>query len=117
VVMGVSQRDQDWIDDTVEAGVGACHWPRPQPRMSASPAAKPQPVIAKRHWWQRRSRKAAAPPKVAPKVEPASAPSPAPVLPPAVEAATPPVTSTPESIPAAAAPQEKSWWQFWKRAS
>lgn len=32
VIKGKTFRDQDWIDDQVEAGVGACQWQRPAPR-------------------------------------------------------------------------------------
>lgn len=29
---GLTQADQDFIDDTIETGVSACKWKRPQPR-------------------------------------------------------------------------------------
>lgn len=41
-VRGARPYDQDWIDSTVEGGVGACHWNRPAPR----PAAMDTPVKA-----------------------------------------------------------------------
>lgn len=31
-VRGARPYDQDWIDSTIEGGVGACNWPRPAPR-------------------------------------------------------------------------------------
>ena len=31
-VKGLTQYDQDWVDETTERLVGACHQPRPQPR-------------------------------------------------------------------------------------
>lgn len=34
VVRGARQYDQDWIDSTIEGGVGACGWQRPAPRPS-----------------------------------------------------------------------------------
>lgn len=47
VVHGVRQYDQDWIDSTVEGGVGACKWARPSARpaeMDAKPAAAKVPA-------------------------------------------------------------------------
>jgi hypothetical protein len=44
-VRGVRQYDQDWIDSTVEGGVGACKWARPAAR-PAELDAKP-PKVAK----------------------------------------------------------------------
>lgn len=32
VVRGARQYDQNWIDSTIEGGVGACGWARPAPR-------------------------------------------------------------------------------------
>lgn len=56
-VRGSRPYDQDWIDSTVEGGVGACKWVRPAPRPAAldvphapRPAAAPKkrPSLAKR---------------------------------------------------------------------
>jgi hypothetical protein len=35
VIKGKQRVDQDWIDDTIESGVGACGWERPKPRPTA----------------------------------------------------------------------------------
>jgi hypothetical protein len=48
-VQGQQRYDQDWIDSTIEGGVGACGWKRPAPRppeLDAAPAlpAKPPAV-------------------------------------------------------------------------
>jgi hypothetical protein len=32
VILGQTSADQGWIDDTIESGVAACHWPRPKAR-------------------------------------------------------------------------------------
>ena len=32
VVLGKRPYDQNWIDGTIEGGVGACRWKRPAPR-------------------------------------------------------------------------------------
>lgn len=34
-VRGKGKSDQAWINDTVESGVAACHWPRPKARVVA----------------------------------------------------------------------------------
>lgn len=50
-VRGATQYDQDWIDPTIEGGVGACHWPRPAARpaaMDAPRAARHVPLPKKR---------------------------------------------------------------------
>jgi hypothetical protein len=50
-VRGQKPYDQDWIDSTVESGVGACKWQRPSPRppeIDAVPTAKPVQPPAKR---------------------------------------------------------------------
>lgn len=31
-IRGATQHDQDWIDPTIESGVGGCHWARPAQR-------------------------------------------------------------------------------------
>lgn len=31
-IRGATQHDQDWIDPTIESGVGGCHWARPASR-------------------------------------------------------------------------------------
>jgi hypothetical protein len=48
-VRGLRQYDQDWIDSTIEGGVGGCHWARPAPRpaqLDAPPAVTRKPVTA-----------------------------------------------------------------------
>lgn len=43
VVMGKAAYDQNWIDNEIEGGVGACSWKRPAPRpaeLDAQPARK-----------------------------------------------------------------------------
>jgi hypothetical protein len=45
-VQGARRYDQDWIDSTVEGGVGACRWPRPAPRPPEIDAAPPPKVVA-----------------------------------------------------------------------
>jgi hypothetical protein len=44
VVKGKAQYDQDWIDGNIEAGVGACNWPRP----GARPPDLDAPVVGHR---------------------------------------------------------------------
>lgn len=47
-VRGATQHDQDWIDPTIESGVGGCKWARPArrpPQWDAAPA--PKVVVAK----------------------------------------------------------------------
>jgi hypothetical protein len=41
-VRGQTTYDQNWVDDTVESGVGGCKWERPKPRPPAldAPAAR-----------------------------------------------------------------------------
>lgn len=43
-VRGAEPYDQDWIDSTVEGGVGACHWQRPAPRPPELDAVAPRPA-------------------------------------------------------------------------
>lgn len=43
-VRGKGRSDQVWINDTIESGVAACHWPRPR----AATAAKKRPPKAGR---------------------------------------------------------------------
>lgn len=46
VIRGATQYDQDWIDPTIESGVGACGWKRPEPRPAEWDApVKPAPVV------------------------------------------------------------------------
>jgi hypothetical protein len=66
-IRGKAQVDQNWIDDTEEAGIAACKWSRPKARPVAHVAVKtthavPLPPIrsvvaappaVKKHWWQR----------------------------------------------------------------
>lgn len=42
-VRGARQYDQDWIDSTIEGGVGACGWRRPAPRPAELDAPVPVP--------------------------------------------------------------------------
>lgn len=57
VVLGAKKYDQGWIDETIEAHVAACNWPRPKARPAAldangqavAPApAKKRPGIIRR---------------------------------------------------------------------
>ncbi|MGX9389745.1 hypothetical protein ACWX0K_11035 [Nitrobacteraceae bacterium UC4446_H13] len=65
-VKGATDYDQQWIDETTEAGVAALGWPRPKPRpaefdrpkVAPQPAAAPPPAKKKR-WFERFRRKAA----------------------------------------------------------
>ncbi|XUM19734.1 hypothetical protein ACRAVF_18895 [Bradyrhizobium oligotrophicum S58] len=48
-IRGATQHDQDWIDPTIESGVGACRWARPAPRPAEWDAPAPAPAkVAKR---------------------------------------------------------------------
>lgn len=55
-VQGKTQYDQDWVDSTIEGGVGGCHWKRPAQRPAelerpgVQVKAAPKPA-AKRHSW------------------------------------------------------------------
>lgn len=46
-VRGATQHDQDWIDPTIESGIGACNWTRPAPRPAAWDAKPSPPPIHK----------------------------------------------------------------------
>lgn len=60
-IRGATQHDQDWIDPTIESGVGGCHWKRPAARpmewdrqqvtVAAVKPAKSQKVEKKRGWF------------------------------------------------------------------
>jgi hypothetical protein len=66
-IRGKTQKDQNWIDDTEEAGIAGCKWSRPKARpVAAAPVKKvkvdplppvkstvPAPPPVKKHWWQR----------------------------------------------------------------
>lgn len=86
-VRGATQYDQDWIDPTIESGVGACKWPRPAarpPEMDAPravPLPKPRPVAKKRNLLQRAKAKVWPTASVAPVVAVPEAPAPAPLPP------------------------------------
>jgi hypothetical protein len=46
-VRGRAPYDQDWIDSTIEGGVGACRWQRPAPRppqLDAAPITRKAPA-------------------------------------------------------------------------
>jgi hypothetical protein len=51
-IRGATQHDQDWIDPTIEGGVGGCKWARPAPRPAewdAKPvAARVAPAVPKK---------------------------------------------------------------------
>lgn len=44
-VLGKTSYDQNWIDDTVEGGVGGCRWKRPAPRPAELDAVPGQKVV------------------------------------------------------------------------
>ncbi len=51
VVQGKAAYDQNWIDNEIEGGVGACGWKRPEPRpasIDAAPVRKPAVAPAKK---------------------------------------------------------------------
>jgi hypothetical protein len=63
-IRGKTQVDQNWIDDTEEAGIAACKWSRPKARPAVHGAKAqaipvpvkstvPAPPPVKKHWWQR----------------------------------------------------------------
>jgi hypothetical protein len=88
-IRGATQHDQDWIDPTIESGVGACKWKRPAARpaawdapgkpvqLNSTPAKKPR--LLRKVW-----PKAA----VAPVVPVPTVPSAASLIPPAPVLAT-----------------------------
>lgn len=47
VVRGATQYDQDWIDPTIESGVGGCKWARPAPRPASFDAAPASKAVTK----------------------------------------------------------------------
>lgn len=88
-VRGSRPYDQDWIDSTVEGGVGACKWARPAPRPAAldTPHA-PRPAAApkKRPSLVKRIKAKVWPTATVAPIAPAPEP-PAPVAPPAPRSA------------------------------
>lgn len=46
-VKGARPYDQDWIDSTIEGGVGACHWQRPVARPASLDAPPKRPSVVK----------------------------------------------------------------------
>lgn len=42
-IIGADPYSQAWADDTVEAGIGACGFPRPKPRDAEAPVIAPPP--------------------------------------------------------------------------
>lgn len=87
-VRGAKRYDQDWIDSTVEGGVGACGWQRPAPRPAGMDAqmipVKAKPAQKQKAAWLGflhglRKKPVAAPVEAAPAtVEPETAPVPEP---------------------------------------
>lgn len=118
VVLGKTQHDQDWIDGNVEAGIGACGWPRPQPRpkdwdIKTAAAEPPRASVAAekigriKHLRQKVARGLAkAREKVTGKAyaAPVSAPGPVPYIAPSISL---PVTAQPpEPSPSPLPPQD-----------
>lgn len=86
-VRGRAAYDQDWIDSTIEGGIGACRWKRPAVRpasLDARPAPRPAIAPAKKRGLVR---------KIKDRIWPA-VPS-APAAPPAVEITAPPAPPAP----------------------
>ncbi|WP_375782925.1 hypothetical protein ACE10Z_23715 [Bradyrhizobium sp. Pha-3] len=86
-IKGETQYDQDWVDSTIEGGVGGCHWTRPSPRPAEldagekkTKAAAPRTTAKPRRSFLRRFHD-----QFAPKKKPGDVPSPAPAaeMPPA----------------------------------
>lgn len=56
---GATPYDQEWIDETTEAGIAGLGWKRPKPRpasFDAKPvvkAAAPKPATFKERWWRK----------------------------------------------------------------
>ena len=50
------QRDQSWIDETVEVGVSGCGWVRPKARPAEAPVLT-KPALRKKGWkiWRQRT--------------------------------------------------------------
>lgn len=86
-IRGATQADQDWIDPTIESGIGACKWARPVPRPAAAESRKAPRKVAKtkkkRGWIWRELPKLSKPAPAPPVPLPAPAPeAPAPPAPP-----------------------------------
>lgn len=85
-VRGATQYDQDWIDPTIEGGVGACHWPRPAARPAVMDAPQPKrhvPLPKKRPGLVARVKAKVWPTAAVAPVVAVPEPEPAPVAPPA----------------------------------
>jgi hypothetical protein len=71
-VRGARPYDQDWIDSTIEGGVGGCKWERPAPRpveLDAAPVPKARPAASKvKRGWIWRARAKAWPVKALPAI-------------------------------------------------
>lgn len=69
-VRGVTQYDQDWIDNAVEGGIGAFGWPRPAerpPGLDKRPAVHAAPVVKRPSFLKRlKARVSRAPPPIVP---------------------------------------------------
>lgn len=95
-VRGARPYDQDWIDSTIEDGVGACKWARPAPRPAELDAVKappaPKVVVKKKKpgwiWGLKWNR---------PRPAVVATPEPPPVELPAVEVPAPPAPLPPRS--------------------
>lgn len=68
-IRGATQRDQDWIDPTIESGIGGCHWARPAPRPAEWDAAAKPKVAKKRPGLVKRIKAKVWPDAAAPVVE------------------------------------------------
>lgn len=82
-IRGATQHDQDWIDPTIESGVGGCHWARPalRPVEWDAPKAprhkvKVVPVPKAKPAWLRMLRSEPQPEAPAPAPEPSPPPVP-----------------------------------------
>jgi len=108
-VKGAQRYDQDWIDSTIEGGVGACKWKRPAarpaeldaPRKGKETAApvKPPKVTkaAKVKGWLWRALPTLAKKKAAPVAAPVPAPALVPIVVTTVPIAPPPAPPAPRS--------------------
>jgi hypothetical protein len=97
-VRGARSYDQDWIDSTIEGGIGGCKWARPAARpaeLDAAPAPKPRPVAkpAKKRSWVKR---------VKAKVWSNASVAPVAIVPEPIEAAIPVPPSPPPAPPRSA---------------
>lgn len=97
-VRGARPYDQDWIDSTIEGGVGACQWSRPLVRPAEwdapvpLPKARPVTKKPKKAGWIWRARSTVWPKKVVVPAQPAAVALPEIVAPePEPPAAPPPV--------------------------